>query len=89
MSEKQTIPAESFLDTLEANIENDKLSDTEFRQFVRNTMPAVQRTEHARLVGYCQGLVARWGAIKGIEIGGPVKRSIGAIWNFLDKRHQD
>jgi hypothetical protein len=86
MSEKQTIEAESFLDTLEDNIENEKLSDAEFREFVRNTMPAVQRTEHARLVGYCNGLVARWGAIKGLEIGGPVQRSIGMISGFLAKR---
>ena len=36
------IPAESFVGTLAVNVDNEKLSDAEFRQFVRNTLPEVQ-----------------------------------------------
>jgi hypothetical protein len=35
------IPAEHFCTTLAANVDNDKLSDADFRQFVRNTLPIV------------------------------------------------
>lgn len=37
------IPAENFMATLAANIDNSELSDAAFRQLVRNTMPIVQR----------------------------------------------
>lgn len=36
------IPAEHFMSTLAVNVNNEKLSDAEFRAFVRNTMPIVQ-----------------------------------------------
>lgn len=36
------IPAENFMATLAANIDNSELSDAAFRQLVRNTMPIVQ-----------------------------------------------
>jgi hypothetical protein len=35
------IPAEHFCTTLAVNVDNDKLSDADFRQFVRNTLPIV------------------------------------------------
>ncbi|MCK5020910.1 MAG: hypothetical protein KAS32_28075 [Candidatus Peribacteraceae bacterium] len=41
MEEKRTVPAEAFCETLAENIYNDKLSDEDFRRFVRNTMPIV------------------------------------------------
>jgi len=39
--EKRTVPASSFVGTLAANVDN-KMSDADFRQFVRNTLPIVQ-----------------------------------------------
>lgn len=36
-----TVPAESFAATLAKNVDNDKLSDKDFREFVRNTLPIV------------------------------------------------
>lgn len=38
----ETISAESFVATLAANVDNDKLTDAEFRQVCRNTLPIVQ-----------------------------------------------
>jgi hypothetical protein len=35
----KTQDAKYFVDQLNANIDNVKLTDTEFRQFVRNTLP--------------------------------------------------
>lgn len=34
-------PAEMFLQTLAANLDNEKLTDADFRQFVRNSLPDV------------------------------------------------
>ena len=39
--EKRTVPAEHFMFTLEENVDNEKLSDKDFRQFVRNTLPII------------------------------------------------
>jgi len=36
------IPAKSFVGTLAVNVDNGKLSDAEFRQFVRNTLSSVR-----------------------------------------------
>lgn len=41
MSKKSTVPPANFVDTLNANVDNNKLSDAEFREFVRNTLPIV------------------------------------------------
>jgi len=38
---KRTVPAANFLGTVEANVDNEKLSDAEFRQFIRNSLPIV------------------------------------------------
>jgi hypothetical protein len=35
------VPASNFVETLKANVDNAKLSDKEFREFVRNTLPIV------------------------------------------------
>lgn len=37
----RTSPAEIFLQTLAANLDNEKLTDADFRQFVRNSLPGV------------------------------------------------
>jgi hypothetical protein len=39
--DKRTVPASNFMGTVAANIDNPELSDAEFRQFVRNTLPIV------------------------------------------------
>lgn len=43
-------PAEMFLRTLAANLDNDKLSDTDFRQFVRNSLPGIVFPEDRHVV---------------------------------------
>lgn len=43
-----TVPAENFLATVAANVENKKLSDAEFREFIRNTLPIVKYTRVTR-----------------------------------------
>lgn len=36
------VPAKNFVQTLAANVDNVKLSDAEFREFVRNTIDIVE-----------------------------------------------
>jgi hypothetical protein len=38
----EKVPSVNFVQTLAANVDNEKLSDKEFRQFVRNTLPIVE-----------------------------------------------
>ena len=38
----RTVPASNFVTQLETNVDNTKLSDADFREFVRNTLPIVQ-----------------------------------------------
>ncbi len=38
---QRTVPAENFMATLAANIDNERLSDEAFRAFVRNSLPVV------------------------------------------------
>lgn len=42
---KSKVSAINFIGTMLANIDNEKLSDTDFRQFIRNTMPIVEKPE--------------------------------------------
>ena len=37
----RNVKAENFVGTVAANVDNPKLSDKEFRQFIRNTLPIV------------------------------------------------
>ncbi|KKK88319.1 hypothetical protein LCGC14_2744370 [marine sediment metagenome] len=48
MDTKNTILAKSFVDTLVANLDNIKLSDEEFRQFCRNTVPIIEGTDYVQ-----------------------------------------
>jgi len=41
-NKQDKIPAENFMGTLEANVDNTKLSDKMFRELVRNTLPIVE-----------------------------------------------
>lgn len=43
---KFKIPAVNFIGTMMANVDNDKLSDADFRQMFRNTIPEVEKPEH-------------------------------------------
>lgn len=36
-----TVPAEHFMGTIAVNVDNGKLSDAAFREFIRNTLPIV------------------------------------------------
>lgn len=38
------IPAKNFIRTVAANVDNPRLSDAEFREFIRNTLPVVEGT---------------------------------------------
>lgn len=40
--EATTIPPLNFCQTLHANVDNPKLSDAQFRELVRNTLPIVR-----------------------------------------------
>jgi len=39
---ERTVPAPNFVATVEANVDNTKLSDSAFRAFIRRTLPIVQ-----------------------------------------------
>jgi hypothetical protein len=36
------VPADNFCATIHANIDNEGLTDAQFREFVRNTLPIVE-----------------------------------------------
>ena len=56
---KQTVPAANFVGTLTVNVDNDKMSDAEFREFVRNTLPIVDTSdEWSKAVEACKGEVS-------------------------------
>ena len=37
------VDAVNFIGTIIVNVDNDKLSDKDFRQFIRNTLPIVEK----------------------------------------------
>jgi len=39
------VPAKNFIGTVMANVDNDKLSDADFREFIRNTLPIVEKPD--------------------------------------------
>jgi hypothetical protein len=41
--EQYKLPAVNFIGTIMANVNNEKLSDFEFRQFIRRTLPIVEK----------------------------------------------
>lgn len=49
-SQNNKVPAVNFIGTVLANIDNDKMSDVDFRQFIRNTLPIVEKTEWETIV---------------------------------------
>lgn len=47
---KHDVKAISFISTLLVNVDNEKLSDSDFRDFVRNTLSIVEKPEHSEIV---------------------------------------
>ena len=47
MSEK--VPAVNFIGTLMANLDNEKMNDADFRQFIRNTLPIVEKPDYEKM----------------------------------------
>ena len=45
MSVARTVPAGNFAQILSVNVDNAELSDKDFRDFVRNTLPIVKGAE--------------------------------------------
>lgn len=45
LTNKRIVPANSFVMTIANNVNNKKLSDAEFRTFIRNTLPVVKYTK--------------------------------------------
>lgn len=45
ISSKHIVPARHFVQTVTVNVNNDKLTDEAFRQFIRNTLPIVEGGE--------------------------------------------
>ena len=41
-SKYDKIPAENFMETISVNVDNEKLNDKMFREFIRNTLPIVE-----------------------------------------------
>jgi len=41
VNKKRTVPADNFMGTIAANVDNEKLSDADFRELIRNTLPIV------------------------------------------------
>jgi hypothetical protein len=46
----EKVPAKNFVGTIMANVDNEKMSDADFRQFIRNTLPIVEKMEHHEIV---------------------------------------
>lgn len=42
LQKERKVPAENFMKTIAANVDNGKLTDEQFREFVRNTLPIVK-----------------------------------------------
>ena len=83
-------PAEMFLRTLTANLDNDKLSDTDFRQFVRNSLPGIVFPEDRRVVmtncgeAYrLNGLWFRWHGNCGSEVAMKDQDAI-TTWRYAE-----
>ena len=39
---ERTVPADNFMGTIAANVDNQQMSDREFRAFIRRTLPIVR-----------------------------------------------
>lgn len=39
---REKVPAENFMATIAANVDNKRLTDAQFREFIRDTLPIVE-----------------------------------------------
>jgi hypothetical protein len=46
MMKRRKISAKNFMQTIAANIDNDKLTDADLREFIRNTLPIVKGVDY-------------------------------------------
>jgi len=46
MNNERKISAKNFMQTIAANIDNEKLSDKDLRDFIRNTLPIVKGVDY-------------------------------------------
>lgn len=44
------VPAKNFVSTMMVNVDNDKLTDAEFRDIFRNTLPIVEKSDFEDIV---------------------------------------
>jgi len=45
-----TVPAINFINIMMANIDNEKLNDAEFRQFIRKSLPIIEKPALSEIV---------------------------------------
>ncbi len=80
---KRTVPADNFMGTISANVDNTEITDTAFRKFIRKTLPIViferyeektdkaesQELEHVELFSYCvlHGHLPKWEGRGGVD----------------------
>ena len=46
------VPAVNFIGTMMANVDNEKMSDKDFRDFIRNALPIIEKPDFDALVIY-------------------------------------
>jgi len=80
------IPAVNFIGTMMANVDNDKLSDADFRQMFRNTIPEVEKPEHRTIAN--RELAAQMAKYYPIEEVGMEER-VEFLKNDLDAYFKD
>ena len=83
-------PAEMFMRTLVANLDNDKLSDADFRQLVRNSLPEIVFPEDRQVVvtnrgeAYrLNGLWFRWHGNCGSKVAMKDQEAI-TTWQYIE-----
>lgn len=66
---KYKVPAVNFIGTMMANVDNDQLSDADFRQMFRNTLPIVEKPEHHTIANAdCAARAAKYYPIEEVGI---------------------
>ena len=45
----EKVPAVNFIGTVMANVDNEKMSNADFRQFIRNTLPIVEKPKQEKI----------------------------------------
>jgi len=82
---EKNIPAYSFVDTLIANVDNDKMPDEDFREICRNTLPSVNTTDLKDLAALARELIDRQREIHGVSLDGPMFSTVRKIQHFMSE----